>query len=259
MTDRLSELIASVERLPDADVRATVQELMTLVVDMHGEAFGRVLEIIAGSDGDAAVALRAIATDETLRPVLELHRLVAEEPAGTPVTLLPTRTVERCELCGGPAGEDHPHVVDVETAGPSSLACACRPCHMLLAASDSGRWRAVGDAWRTVGPVDLPEVPVGVAFVVVDSRRQRAVAYYPGPAGATESELDVATDALPDLVPDVEALVLRDGAAWVVPVSAAYALAGELRTSWQGLTGGDAPTRVLDAFVDQARAADGSP
>ena len=45
---------------------------------------------------------------------------------------------------------------------------------------------------------------------------------------------------------------MRDGEAFVVPVSAAYALAGELRTTWEGLTGGDAPTRVLDAFVDQA-------
>jgi hypothetical protein len=216
-----------------------------------------VLEIVAESDGDAGAALRTIAGDAGLRPVLELHGLApaasAADPTISPVTLLPTRRVERCELCGGPAGEEHPHVVDTEAAGPSSLACACRPCHLLLAASQGGRWRAVLDDWRAVDDVELPDVPVGVAFVVVDARRDRPVAYYPGPAGATQSELDVAVDALPALAPGTEALVVRDGEAFVVPVSAAYALAGELRTTWEGLTGGDAPTRVLDAFVEQAR------
>ena len=252
--DRLAELVASLERIPDAEMRQTVQELVTLVVDMHGEALARVLEIVAGSDGDAGAALRAIATDPAVRPVLELQGLAPEEPAVTPVTLLPTRSVERCALCGVAVEEDHPHVVDAEAAGASSLACACRACHLLLAPSTTGRWRAVLDEWRAVDAFDLPDVPVGVAFVVVDPQRGRPVAYYPGPAGATESELDVAATALPALTPGTEALVVRDGDAFVVPVSAAYALAGELRTTWEGLTGGDAPTRVLDAFVDQARA-----
>ena len=252
--DRLGELVAALERVGDADVRQTVQELVTLVVDMHGEALSRVLAIVAESDGDAGAALRAIASDPAVRPVLELQGLASEEqPAGTPVTLLPTRSVERCELCGGPAGEEHPHVVDTEARGASSLACACRPCHLLLAATTTGRWRAVVDDWRTVDAVDLPDVPVGVAFVVVDPHDRRPVAYYPGPAGATESELDLPPDALPDLTPGTEALVVRDGEAFVVPVSEAYALAGELRTSWEGLTGGDAPTRVLDAFIERAR------
>jgi hypothetical protein len=124
VSDRLAELVTSLERVPDADVRATVQELVAAVLDLHGEALTRVLEIVAASDGDAGAALRAIAADTTLRPVLELHGLVAQEPpAGTPVTLLPTRTVERCELCGGPAGEDHPHVIDAETRAGRAICC----------------------------------------------------------------------------------------------------------------------------------------
>jgi hypothetical protein len=99
----------------------------------------------------------------------------------------------------------------------------------------------------------LPDVPVGVAFVVVDPRDHRPVAYYPGPAGATESELDVTADALPALTPGTEALVVRDGDAFVVPVSEAYALVADLRRQWEGLTGGDAPARVLDAFCARAR------
>ena len=255
---RIGELVAELERASDPAVRAAAQELMTLVLDMHGEALSRVMEIVAGADGDAGGALRAIASDAILAPVLELHGMAppapAPDPNVAPVTLLPTRSVERCELCGGPAGEDHPHVVDIEASGASSLACACRPCHLVLAPSTTGRWRAVLDDWRSVDAVDLPDVPVGVAFVVLHPRTEQPVAYYPGPAGATESELDVAADALPDLTPGTEALVVRDGEAFVVPVSEAYALAGELRTTWEGLTGGDAPTRVLDTFVARARA-----
>jgi hypothetical protein len=268
VTDRLAELVARLERVPDPEARAAAQELMRLVLDLHGEALTHIFELVAASDGDASAALRAIASDERLRPVLELHDLVAPGPASSaPVTLLPTRSAStaepmaRCELCGGPAGDDHPHVLDAE-AGANALSCACRPCYLLLDApgAGGGRWRAVPDEWRAVGPVDLREVPVGVAFVVVESRHGGPVAYYPGPAGATRSELDVDPSALPAMAPDVEALVVAHGAGYVVPVSAAFALAGELRTTWEGFTGGDAPTRALDAFLDEAdasRTADG--
>jgi hypothetical protein len=266
-TDRLAELVAQLERVPDPVARSAAQDLVRLLLDLHGEALTHIFELVAASDGDAAATLGSIATDESLRPVLELHDLVrvSTDATSTPVTLLPTRDmsaasaepemVTRCELCGGPAGDNHPHVVDVE-ARAGALSCACRPCFVLLAApgAGGGRWRVVPDEWRAVGPVDLPEIPVGVAFVVVDSECGAPVAYYPGPAGATQSELDIGIADLPELVPDVEALVVAQGEGYVVPVSAAYALAGELRTTWEGLTGGDAPARALEAFLAQANA-----
>ena len=249
----MAELVAALERVPDGEARRLARELMGLVLDLHGEAIARMLELVAASDGDAGAALRAIAGDESLRSVLELHGLV---PPGGAVPSTPVSFVrrERCELCGSPAGEDHPHVIDLE-GERGRLGCACRTCHLSLSAAGParGRWRAVPDEWRVVDPIDLPEVPVGVSFVVLDSRRQRPIAHYPGPAGATESELDVAVADLPALVPDVEALVVRDGEAYVVPVSAAYALVGELRTRWDGLTGGDGPQRAVDAFFARAR------
>jgi hypothetical protein len=251
MSDRMAELVAALERVPDGEARTLASELMGLVLDMHGEAVGRLLELVAAADGDAAAALRGIAGDDVVRPVLELHGLVPPaEAESAPVTFVRR---ERCELCGAPAGDDHPHLLDME--GPQgTLACACRPCHLLLAApgAGGGRWRAVPDEWRAVDAVDLPDVPVGVSFVVVDSRTGGAVAFYPGPAGATESELDVAVDLLPPMTPDVEALVIRGHEAYVVPVSAAYGLVGELRTAWKGLTGGDAPERVLNTFFTRA-------
>jgi hypothetical protein len=265
VTDRLAELVLRVERAPDAaDVRAAAQELMREVLDMHGATLTRVLELVAASDGDAGGALRAIAADPELHAVLELHGLLPEVSSdSTPVTLLPTRApaahVEdedraRCEMCGRDAGPDHPHVLDLEAAGVA-LACACRPCHLLLTSpgAGGGRWRAVPDEWRRVGSVELAQVPVGVAFVVVDSRRDRPVAYYPGPAGATESELAVAIDALPAMAPDVEALVVRDGEGFVVPVSAAFArrraAAGPGRVLRRGRGEGPMTVRALKSIA----------
>ena len=39
---------------------------------------------------------------------------------------------ERCELCATPVGEEHAHVVNVETR---ELLCACRPCHLMCGRS----------------------------------------------------------------------------------------------------------------------------
>lgn len=247
----MAELVTALERIGDDEARARARELMGLVLDLHGEAVGRILELVAAADGDAGAALRSIATDEVVRPLLELHQLVpSSEGTSTPVTFVRR---ERCELCGAPAGEDHPHVVDVD-GERGELGCVCRACHLLLVSpgAGGGRWRAVPDEWRAVDPVDLPDVPVGVSFVVVDSRKGRPVAFYPGPAGATASELDVTVADLPRLAPDVEALVIRNDEAYVVPVSAAYALVGELRTGWEGITGGDRPQLALETFFARA-------
>ena len=89
MTDRLAALIAEIERVPDPSTRAAVQELVRLVLDLHGEALARVLELVGDANEDL---LRRIATDDVLRPVYELHDLAPPQPASTPVTFLPRRT-----------------------------------------------------------------------------------------------------------------------------------------------------------------------
>jgi len=86
------------------------------------------------------------------------------------------------------------------------------------------------------------------------------VAFYPGPAGATESELDIPIwesivaghPALAELRPDVEALLVRRtdraSSCHLIPVDAAYELVGRLRLHWQGFDGGDRARAELDAF-----------
>ena len=146
--------------------------------------------------------------------------------------------LEQCELCGAPIPAEHSHVLELATR---DVKCACRPCGLLFEHAE--RLRLIPDAVRRVEPVDLG-VPVEIAFCVLVDGTPRA--FYPGPAGPTESLLDVAPPVA--LAGDVEALLIGRGRAWVVGVDVCYALVGLIRTHWRGLTGGAEVRRALDAF-----------
>jgi hypothetical protein len=117
-----------------------------------------------------------------------------------------------------------------------------------------------------------------VAFFFLNSALGRIAAFYPGPAGATESELPLdtwaevvaANPALSSMQPDVEAFLVRarsglggrtqasgrDGRAgagggtecYIVPIDACYELVGHLRLLWRGFDGGSEANRKLDEF-----------
>jgi len=111
---------------------------------------------------------------------------------------------------------------------------------------------------------------VGTAFLFLNSTLGRVVAFYPGPAGATESELSLqawervvtAAPALATLQPDVEALLVhqadrqRDQAleAFLVPIDVCYELVGHLRMLWRGFDGGQDVRRRLEEFFASVRA-----
>ncbi|MEU1292035.1 DUF5947 family protein [Streptomyces sp. NPDC005840] len=210
-------------------------------------------------------------------PAATLLRLSRNRPA--PVT------GERCEMCAVPVGAEHQHVVALENR---SLLCSCRACWLLF--TDDGarlRYRAVPERYLTFdGPPldarawDELEIPVGLAFLFRNSAQERVVAFYPGPAGATESELPLAAwtallTARPELAtvrPDVEALLVRrtaDGggagaaSCHLVPIDACYELVGRLRAVWRGFDGGQEAHAAMDAFfarIDaRARPADARP
>ena len=181
--------------------------------------------------------------------------------------------LERCELCGNPAGERHGHVVDVENR---SLMCACRPCFLLFTRPDSGggRFRAVPERhhhdpahplakaeWERLG------IPVGSAFFLRGDDGA-TTAFYPSPAGATECLLDLATWAelvaahplLRAAVPEVEAVLIRadedEVECFLVPVDACYQLVGTVRMYWQGFDGGpEARERIEEFFATVRRTA----
>jgi hypothetical protein len=95
-------------------------------------------------------------------------------------------------------------------------------------------------------------VPVGLYFVYRNSAEQRAVICYPGPAGATESSLPAGTD-LPDLQPDVEAVLVHDDEAYLVPIDICYELAGRLRKVWRGFDGGREAREEIASFFTRVR------
>jgi hypothetical protein len=203
-------------------------------------------------------------------PLAGLRRLVNTRP--------PPVQGERCEMCAEPIGAEHQHVVNLESRG---LMCTCRGCYLLFTAEDAElRYRAVPDRYLSFPDLtvdsrqyDELEIPVGLVFLFRNSVLGRLVAFYPGPAGATESELPlaawsriVAANPQLDLLrPDVEALLIRSdqrGGAFschIVPIDTCYELVGRLRLLWRGFDGGSEVRQAMDEFftavADRARPA----
>jgi hypothetical protein len=179
---------------------------------------------------------------------------------------------EICEICATPIGGEHGHLVDMRDR---RLLCACRPCYLLFVPQGAaqGRYRAVGDRYQRIddrifdGPHwEALQIPIGLAFFFHNSAMGRVVGFYPGPAGATESQLPL--DAWEQLLrevpliasmrPDVEAVLVhrdREGRveAYLLPIDACYELTGLVRTSWEGIDGGDRSRAVLDEFFAKVR------
>ncbi len=104
-----------------------------------------------------------------------------------------------------------------------------------------------------------------MAFFFHNSSLGRVAAFYPSPAGATESLLALdawdalvaANPILKSLQPDVEALLVRAGddhEAFVVPIDACYELVGHMRRLWRGFDGGREAKDALDQFFSDLRA-----
>lgn len=181
---------------------------------------------------------------------------------------------ERCEMCAEPIGREHGHVANLEDR---RILCACRPCTLLFthegAASRAGsavrRYRAVPRRYRYDPDFALSEsdwddlgIPVRLAFFFHNSGMGRTVAFYPGPGGATESELPLdawtrvleANPAVADVEPDVEALLVdRRTGAYLVPIDACYALTGLVRLHWKGFDGGAEAWERIEAFLAALR------
>jgi hypothetical protein len=176
--------------------------------------------------------------------------------------------IERCELCGDPIPPEHRHLLDLTNR---ELMCACRACKILFdqGAAGGGHYRLVPDRRLLVGDFELDDaawaelrIPVDMAFFFRRSDAGRVVAYYPSPAGPTESlleldawdELERANPVLRTLEPDVEALLVNRSRGarqyLLVPIEDCYALVGLIRTRWRGLTGGREVWEEIESFFE---------
>jgi hypothetical protein len=162
---------------------------------------------------------------------------------------------EGCELCGDRIHAGHPHLVDPRKR---ELRCACDACALLFSEGQGTRWKRVPrraeqlEGFRlTDAHWDALGIPIGLAFFFHSSATGRVAAFYPGPAGATESLmpldawglLEADNPVLAELDPDVEALLVnRMGGAsdgYRVSIDECYRLVGIIRLGWQGFSGGD--------------------
>jgi hypothetical protein len=174
----------------------------------------------------------------------------------------------RCELCGSAIAGEHRHLVDVTER---RLRCACAACALLFHRPGQ-RFRVVPERWLYDPRLGLDErawaglqIPVRLAFFFRHGDGARWSAFYPGPAGATESTLPL--DAWHDfaaavpltaaVAPDVEALLVSlergGGECFVVPISACYELVGRVKRSWRGFDGGEEARAEIDAFFARVR------
>ncbi|HWD08093.1 MAG TPA: DUF5947 family protein [Actinomycetota bacterium] len=181
------------------------------------------------------------------------------------------RPGEACELCATPVSAEHDHVVNVETR---ELKCVCRACYLLFTKEGAaqGKFRAVPDRYLVdpyfqldKGTWEQIQIPVSMAFFFYNSSLERFVAFYPSPAGATESLLDLdawrevmaANPSFEGLLPDVEALIVKAEEdrfeCYLVPIDSAYELTAVVRMNWKGFSGGEEVWDNIESFFSTLR------
>jgi hypothetical protein len=169
-------------------------------------------------------------------------------------------------MCAESIADTHQHVVNLAAR---QLMCVCRGCYLLFTDQKAElKYRAVPDRYLAFPDFKLDrrawealQIPVGVAFFFRNSTLDRTVAFYPGPAGATESELDLdawtaisaAEPRVGLLADDVEALLVRvpdvgEPTCYLVPIDACYEFVGNLRQLWRGFDGGQEAHEFIDDF-----------
>jgi Family of unknown function (DUF5947) len=197
-------------------------------------------------------------------PLQALRRFAQKrEPSPLPV--------EHCELCSEVIPEDHRHLLDLNN---HTLICACQACSILFQEQGAGdgsyqliprRYLALPDFHMTDEQWDELMIPVNMVYVFRDSQENRVRAFYPSPAGATESllalesweELVSNNSILQELDPDVEALLINrvqdKHEHYIVPIDACYQLVGLIRSSWKGLSGGEEAWNAIAKFFEAIR------
>lgn len=325
--EEIDELVRAVEAIPDGQARAAAGALVESLMNVHAEAFSRLLRV-GGSEGFARRAAedpliaallllyglhpddtpsRVAAALDKVRPYLQSHggevelagideqtvhvrlrgscegcpsssrtvRGMVEEAIGEAAPEIRAVVVAdhehaaaqaRCELCAKPIGAEHRHLADPRAR---KLVCACEFCALLFPADANLRYKPVPrDIRRLDGFVltdeqwDALAIPINIAFFLRNAAGN-TTALYPGPAGATESLLDLkpwdeiaaSNAALARMEPDVEALMInrlrQPYRYYILPIDRCYELVGLIKANWQGISGGDVLETVVPAFFER--------
>jgi hypothetical protein len=205
--------------------------------------------------------------DSSAAPLGALRRFTRKrEPEPAP------KALEHCELCSEVIPEDHRHLLDLSSR---ALICACQPCSLLFsdAGAGGGKYKLVPRSFLALTDFQMTDqqwdelmIPVNMAFIFRSSGSKNVMAFYPSPAGATESLLDLEgwetltthNPILNELEPDVEALLINrvknSREHYIVPIDSCYQLVGLIRMSWKGLSGGTETWEAIGQYFENVRA-----
>jgi hypothetical protein len=186
----------------------------------------------------------------------------------------PQKRADRCELCSLEIGSEHHHLIEVTQR---KLLCTCEACALLFSGRAGTKYKRVPRDIQLLANFLMSDaewdglmIPINLAFFFQNSLDSRVSAFYPSPAGATESLLPLeawssivqANPALNLLESDVEALLVNRvgqsrGAGpaeyYIVPIDACYKLVGLIRLHWRGLSGGTEVWREIGNFFSDLR------
>jgi hypothetical protein len=177
------------------------------------------------------------------------------------------KMVERCDFCSAELHEDHQHLIEPDRR---RLVCVCGACAILFGSQGETAYRRVPRRIRYLPDFRMTDaqwegllIPIQLAFFFHSSPAGRVIAFYPSPAGPTESSLDltmwdeVAQDnpALKRMSPDVEGLLVNRSARFggapdyfIAPIDECFKLAGLIRANWRGLSGGEEVWKEIGRF-----------
>lgn len=181
----------------------------------------------------------------------------------------PVVEAEKCDFCGKTILAEHRHFVDLSQM---RFMCTCEMCAVTQA--ESGIFKPLPQRYLYLKEFDMPEVlwqefmiPVNMAYFVYNSTSKQTIAFYPAPAGATESKLGLTAweklekrnPVLSKMAPDLEAfLANRLGPPphehYIVPIDCCYRLIGLVRASWEGIHGGPEVQEAIRKFFKELKA-----
>ncbi len=131
-------------------------------------------------------------SDRSGAPVSALRRFAQKRsPERAPAQ------VEHCELCSEVIPSEHRHLLELSSR---ALICACQACALLFSeeGSGAGKYKLVSRRYLSLLDFQMADqqwdelmIPVNMAFIFRSSGSKHVMAFYPSPAGATESLLDL--------------------------------------------------------------------
>lgn len=172
-------------------------------------------------------------------------------------------------MCSVGLGPQHRHLFETATR---RIVCSCDPCALRFQDVVEGKFKLIPRDTRPLADFQMTDMewegfalPISLAFFFYDTPNGKMAAFYPSPAGATESLLPLtawealvlANPILRDMKADVETLLInRVGEAreyFIAPIDVCFELVGLIRVHWRGLSGGDKVWREIDAFFTRLK------